>query len=682
MALQRPIWIPTYQGVAGVMTMLRITQGGWTAPTTTSDTVRSRTNLPNFTSRHMWVYEGKIFFPYGERAGGQAGWLSYNPRLDEFEYLTNYFADPGAYMIPIGDYVLHAANGFYQQGESPRFVTHIGGTYTPATTYTWAELNGDVFLAGSTSTGVVLIAYPFTAGASDVAAGLTINTVCAFKGVMYGLKINDAVNGCVLYEYSGGSFSAIGAGFSAPENADLNDSFNAANAAFFEFNDKLWAVVSYNTGVATYLHRVLELNTTTGSFTDRSDTVLPAAWKNPPATNNFKIFAVIDDAGSSRQVFLVSHQGSSAAGWECYEFSDTGVMPLVSTGAHQLGLNAGIIWDDDAQGCDVVAASDSTPSSYVTVTHRVSDVVNNTTADVDIRYKDTGDTSESPPYNICTEKAGVGSEGKIALASVPPSAPAVLTDLSDDFADSSIDDVLWEKVNPSLAVLTGRDYGVIFSTTRFLYAMSETAGRIAFGSNSPADTAQIYTGVGIKSRWGMVGAFQVDVTLAGLAGLTSNNSFFYSVVFFIKTGTGQGYGIKTYNAGVGDAVVGFTINHTVISTTTSAWAPIDGGILRIARDGADVWSMTADVGVANEDMLPAVTPSYTEETQIWLFGLTETASRWAGAAVGPGFSDIDVSGAGSVGAFEGAAEHSFMWDHITDLGAGFNGNAQLFGDTS
>ena len=104
----------------------------------------------------------------------------------------------------------------------------------------------------------------------------------------------------------------------------------------------------------------------------------------------------------------------------------------------------------------------------------------------------------------------------------------------------------------------------------------------------------------------------------------------------------------------------------------------DGEDVVIARDATDTWSLTVDPAGSNDNALPASTPTIGGPVRLELCGTTQNAgTNWATATPGPGFSNLVVSGAGGVGIWHGGKSHTFMWDHITDLGSGFNDSVQL-----
>jgi len=672
MGIVRPIWIPEYTGPASTISILRIGPGGAVTTVSSSEKADTDTGVLGYSVRNVFVWGGNIYFPTGSNTSTVYGWMSYNPRTQKFHHASYLYAK--TMLIPVGAFVGSLCGSVCQRGPSPLYSDIAGSTPTfAAIPRDWAQIDGNVFITDASSK-LAYWAYPFTAAPSTEAKAIT--RLCAFKGYMYGLKVTD--NGTsYLYKYDAG-WSTIGS-FTFADNTCI---FNSASGnSFFEYNGKLWIVNAYDQW-GSYHCRCWEVDVDLGTITERAD-LLPLALKSSPA-NNQRVFEVIDDSGYSRQVFIfVAPVYGSGGGWTCYEFSDGAPWTQAASGLQTLGANAGAIWDTTAKSCHIDSAADSVPSDYMTIQHRVSDLAANGNVTVDLKHYESSDSSEAPPYTSCaTEKAGVSSEGLSGLFS-KPSGISSLSDLSDDFEDGVIDSDLWEKVNPAWGET--RDYGTRYCQGRVYYPMEESNGRISFGAGVPASITVQHNGVGVKSKWGMDGAFQFDVTLDNLAALRPNNSKYYKLIALAKSSTNKGYGVFVWKNGSSVLYAnGFSMTEqaTCSISGNSTAHPADGSVLRIARDASNVWTLRLNPDSDNEDLLPANKPAHADDMQIWLFGVTNYTTHWVIATPGPGFSDLDVSGAGSLGKYEGEVSHNYMWDHVSDLGAGFSSALQLFADTN
>jgi len=671
MALAHPIFVPLY--VSGTpVSVLKIVQGG-------SSTVAGDENgacvasVADSYQKTVFVWNGNIFMPVGHPTNSNLGWVSFNPRTGKFQFevLRSYQDTP----IPIGDRVGIIQYSFHQSGPSPRYMDHAGGAGVSLTVNEWAAL-GDMVLCASNGGNTIVWSYPFTSPPGSAAA--TVKKLCPFKGVMMGAMYTTS-SGVRISQYTGGAWVNLAAYQPISDQADLQD--HSAEAAFFEAGDKLWILLSYNTGSATQLQRLYEVDEVAGTITERNDLV-PAGWKVAPGNNYRQVFEVVDDTGGDRLVYLIGHNGV-ATGWDCYEFDGVNPMTFVASGGHRLGATAGAIWDEGAHGCHVEQSFDSSPSEYATIKHRVYDLQANAAVDVDLRYEDLNDPTRHPVFPQCSEKSGVGSEGKTSLIS-KPAGIAVLSDLDDDFEDGVIDPILWEPVNIAMRTVSGQDYGFInVNNARVFYKLVEENGEIRSGGTSPSAVVAAYTGVGIKSRWGLNGEFVVRATLANLAALSSNSSKYYRMVFMVKEGTGRAYGILIHRNGpVLAEAFSASIDGPISVGAIGATGLLDGMVIEIARDALGNFTMTVDVGGTPEVLgAPALLPVYTGEMQAWLGAFTETTSQWTNQSSGPGFGDFNVSGAGSLGRFEGGVLHDFMWDHVLDLGVGQNIAAAIHADT-
>jgi hypothetical protein len=413
--------------------------------------------------------------------------------------------------------------------------------------------------------------------------------------------------------------------------------------------------------------------------------------KTAEAANHRAIFEVVDNAGPTSKVYVIP-TNSDSGGWVFYEMTGTvgnEVLSEITSGADRIDLHCGVVWDDDAQSCHVDDASDSAPSSYATVNHRVADRANNLATDIDVKYKRVGQ-SEAEPYSECTRKVAAGGDGTTNLATAP-SGYSVLSDLDDAFPAGAVDEELWEKVNPSVTsyLPTKRDYGTRCQTAaQFVYhSMAQAGGAILFGSDAAAPPVVAHSGVGLRCKWPVSGAFQVDLTIANIGNLVPGADTRCALWAYVKCGTDRGYAIKMWrDSGAGNVVksrgLSFAYDANASESADGAHNLVDGETIRIARDAANAWTLNIDQSGAPESVLPAVTPAYSEDVCLWIFGLTDTGINFAVGGDGPGFSQVSWGGAGSLGKYDGSVPYQFMWDHVTDLGSGFNGSVELFTDTT
>jgi len=672
-SLSRSIFVGTFVGIAGPKSLLKITQGGVTTYTL-AEQARDDTNL-DYYANLPFVWEGNVWVPSGHVAGPSLGWVCYNPNSAKIHRAG--LASCAMRFVQMAGRVGMLDASDWQSGPSPLYRDVPGAPLGAFQGKDHAMLGPNAFVTNDTG-NVLSWAYPFN-GAPTSAAG-AVTRLCPFNGVMYGIDVN--AGACFLRKWEGGAWVQIGAGFTPVESADIQT--HSTQSCFFEFNGKLWLILCYNTGVATQWVRCYELNTTTGGVTEHNAYV-PAAWQGAPAHDNCFLFEVIDDAGGSRQVFLTRCGGRANGAWEMYEFSES-AWSVVHSGVHILYPYGGAVWDEGAGGVHIHQSTDSVPSSYATLKVATSDIQANANINIDPRYQvadDTSDPSFPPVHTVCDEKLGVGSEGKTALAT-KPTGFAALADLDDDFADGVIDADKWEIVNAAIH-FGNCDYGAYNTTAgRVWYDISETLGRIALGGAVPASVGMANCGIGIRSRWSVSGAFQIDATLAGLAALSGAAAEWYKMVFMVKCSTNKGYGIYIWNDGANCNAKGFSLSEDAAPSISGAavFNPIDGSVLRIARDGANVWALTVDPTGANENVLPAGTPNHTGPVRGSLLGVSTIAGVWASATPGPGFSNFAVAGAGALNLWYGQVTHDFMWDHVSDLGAGINNDIQFWADSN
>lgn len=663
----------TFQAAAGVKSILKITQGGVTTYTL-AEQARDGTNLDNVANL-LFVWEGNVWIPSGHVAGPGYGWVCYNANAAKIHRAGLVLNDTR--FIRMADRIGTLVTSNWQAGPSPLYRDIVGAVMGAFQCKDHAMLAPNAFITNDTG-NVLTWSYPFDNPPTSAAG--TVTRLCAFNNIMYGIDVN--AGACFLRKWEAGAWVQIGAGFTPTESADVQT--KPTQSCFFEFNGKLWLLLCYNTGVATQWVRCYELNTATGGATEHNAYV-PAAWQGAPAHNNCFLFEVIDDAGSSRQVFITRCGGRTNGAWEMYEFSES-AWSVVHSGVHILYPYGGAVWDEGAGGVHVTDATNSVPPSYITTKVATSEIQGNTSIDIDPRYQDINniaDPSFPPVHAVCSEKLGVGSEGKTALAT-KPSGFTALADIDDDFADGVINANKWEIVNA--AIHFGQsDYGAYdTSAGRVWYNISETLGRIALGGAAPVSIGMANCGIGIRSRWSVADAFQFDATLAGLANLDGAAAEWYKIVFMANCGTNKGFGIYIWNDGANCNAKGFSMSEDAAPALSAAAAfnPVDGTVLRIARDGGNVWSLRVDPGGVNEDVLPAGPPNHVGPVRASMLGVSTIAGVWASGTPGPGFSNFAVGGAGSLNLWYGQMTHDFMWDHITDLGAGQTRDILFWADSN
>lgn len=158
------------------------------------------------------------------------------------------------------------------------------------------------------------------------------------------------------------------------------------------------------------------------------------------------------------------------------------------------------------------------------------------------------------------------------------------------------------------------------------------------------------------------------------------------MLVLFRTATNRGFGFCVWNF-TGDVpkVRGIYMLPNNDCVASADFTCADGDVIRIVRDGGNVWTLTHDPSGAANDLTPVGAVAYAEEVEVVIGARTNTATIWVDLGIAdadcPGISDIAFSGAGSVGRYQGGVKHTFDWDHITDLGAGIVGTAQLFVDT-
>jgi len=662
MALQNTIVMGVHSGAVAAGTILRIVPPGVVQTLTTNENCQDAPVQNYWAARSIFVADGNVYIPKSRTAASAPSFLAYNPRLSKFQYELNLGTSVRAVIGPNMPIVgLHG----WQSSTSPR--TSDGGYGTEVIpTQDYQVFEGDAYFAGGE---IWKMAAPFTSAPIQYLEDKSIIRLLAYNGNLYAFSLLG--NALVTYRLSGSSFTEVGSC-----TTEQTGTLKSSQLSVFEYGDKVWALICFPApGIGgSQKVRCYEINTSTGGCTEHNEYV-PAAWK--VAGNSLDLFEIIDDTGSSRQVFIVRHE--QAGGWEMYEFLESTWQSVVS-GAHSLTPKAGMVWDADAHGAHVISATDIAPREYAELSIRTFDIESNGNVAIDPRYEFLDDPYGSPPNHACTEKPGAGSEGKSGLTT-KPAGFANLTDLSDDFSGDSINSNLWERAYPAIDPGTA-DYGCFRDDVPRVHSVEQTGGNLVFGASVYVGSV-VWNGIGVKGRWGITGAFQVDVTVTNTAGLLPDNAKTNRLLIAVKAGTNHGYGIYVYRtgAGVGKAIgTSFSENLAPSQSADSANNVTDGSVLRISRNAANVWSLRLNPTGPNEDLLPAVKPNYSEEVQIWL-GIVANGSVYNWGGVSPGFSDLDVSGAGALNRYEGGVSHVFHWDYEIDLVCGDADRFQLLVDT-
>lgn len=678
MALTHTIMVPVLQSVLGNGNILAVQQGGHTSQQTHQQVIQTASWLDTM-CRMGFVWNGDVYIPVGG-VGSTYGWARYNQDLAKFENVS--FHGLADRFIPILDRIGYYAYGRQAWGYALEDIRmSVGSDNRYASDY--AVYGQSVVMLLKSATVFALWSYPFTSPPASAGSVLTyMARVCELGGKVYTVNPNNSTQALELYDVTNGYPSLVGTPTTYPP---LTFNYHVQSApsrqCLFKYNNKLWFLLP-NSSAGYQKMRLFEINPTTGASVEQNS-YLPLGWQGNYAGADGSCFEVRDDITPNEQVFIFWH--SVTGGWECYEFQE-GSFIAVDSGAEIIFRGAGgVVYDPTAKAAQIKSAADSVPSSYVTTEIETFDKNANGLVDIDPRYR--WGFTETPPYPQCTEKSGVGSEGVVNLTTKPAGITALL-DLSDDFDDAVIDDELWERVNLSLESGFDRDYGHGYANYVANYTLAEISGALRFGRIG--DTATTFLGVGVRSKWKASGAFTVDFTLANPENLTAGASFpTHAMIVLVRTAPNEGYGflVWRYSSAPAYRVRGaFMSKDSNFVFSTDVTTVVDGAVLRIARDAVNTWSVIFDPnGVlgAPVDITP-VGSSYAAPVEIVMGALSSTGFWVAPATpVGsePGIKDVAVSGAGSVGRYQGGVKHIFAWDHISDLGAGINGAAELYVDT-
>lgn len=674
MALDHTIILGRFLGAAGNGSYMKVQQGASVlVPVSQQYNSNPGLSASYDYAKLGFTFDGRLYLPCGSRgSNGQYGWVSYHQELDEFFQSTS--REVVNRMIPFFDKLLFWDWQYQGYGTSPWHHTYETSNLNAyARDYAIGADTVHILYPNST---VYHWQYPFNASPTSHAlpgTGGDYLRICELDDDIYFLSVQNGAAGTLqLVKLVLGVPTLVGAG----TTVTIWGIIKPTSVALFKFNGKLFCAICETSGSGQNV-RLFEIDTTTGVFTERNSW-LPAAWQAASADSFQRIFEIRDDISNTEQVFLCRCGGTATTGWEIYEFAE-GPFSLVHAGTDIIHPYCGVIYDPDTRAAQFKSAADSVPSSYITAEIETYDLANNAVSDIDPRYRNAG--AEPPPYSVCTEKAGVGSEGVTGLSTIPAGI-TTLVDTSDDFGDASIDEDLWEIVNPSLYYLN-RDYGFAMEYRTVPNtgkpAIVESGGAIQFGDGTAPGASPI--GVGLKSKWWMEDAFSIRFTLSNLAQLRDAAGTQYAVIALVKVNTEQFYGFIVWRNGGVNYVRSFycAIDSNPVQGGDAVYNPVDGDVIEVSRDGADNWSIIVDPDTTAEDITPAGV-SYDGPANIVIGGYTNAAIDFATGTPGPGFSDIAVSGAGFLGRYEGGVKHTFAWDHITDLGAGVTTDVQLFVD--
>jgi hypothetical protein len=687
MPITHPFAVGQSVSPLGPSNVLVLSQGGVTTVPITPQ-IQS-TSTPDTYTKLSFAWGGNIFLPQGSIASTGVGWLSYNRNSSKFDWAS--LAGNARRFIPFGQYVAQMVSiSNVQRG------THPFNTIGPADAMTASGYEDFVihgqnihFLAnGNQRMG--LWAYPFdTTPSISGALGFSPTRLAVHNNKVYMVRVNSGGAGSTeLYEWQGGStWTLIGSGTVLPENTDLKT--GATSNSFFSYGGKLWLICVYDS-TATYKVRIFEVDPALGDFTDRQSTHNPSGWNSSTAFNDDKIFEVIDDIGSSRQVYVVRCGSRTNGSYEIIDFQDgANAIDPGNTGGSFIWPYCGVLWDSSAEGAHIKSAVDSSPSSYISMQIAVSDLTFNTNVDIDPRWNDLTDLAAAAPYSQCTEMTGVGSEGKTGLSSKPAGITSLL-DLLDTFGDGVIDTDRWQIMNLAMDQV-GYDKGNIYSINDPFMAIEEFSGPpqnyLKLGGTSPAPIIDADSGIGIVSKWWVEDGCFFDIKLHNLANLVSNAGRNFNLVFALKEANNRGAFIRIFRTAAGAAGLfaraGYWLDdNTVVESADSVNNPADGQKIRLGRDGSDIWSAILDVDGAAEDINGGIIPNFSGPFKIYLFAYSETTANWALNNDAPGFYELDVVAAiGSLGTFDGEQEHLFAWDHVTDLGGNVSKGIGLLVDT-
>lgn len=685
MSLDHTMILGEFRAGLGNTNLIKVTQGSKT-------TVSMRQQVQHAHSwgekhaNQMMVFNGNIYFPFGQFTSSARGWAKYNPVLGTFETLNG--NNIAGHFIAIGDRVVWTFLGHQGWGYLPEGIQARSASDAGLYANDYVIVGEDIIMLNfQGSKRVYYWAYPFTSAPS---AGATFTTptfhrMCELGGSVYAVWVNSGGGTLDLYKIVGGTFVAVG---TPSSHSDLT-SFDGVDPGFyslFKFNDKLFFITHTNV-ITKQKMRLFEIDISAGTSVERNS-YLPTEWGNissPSITTTGVVFEVRDEIGANEQVFIVRTE-RTVAGWECYEFVE-GPFSVVLTGqGGRLYPLGGVIYDPSVKAALIKSAVDTVPSDHIEMDVEVFDLEGQGAVDIDPRYR--FNNAEPPPYSVCTGKAP--NDGKTGFASVPTGITA-LTDLSDDFSAGSINDDLWQTyVQSIVSWATARDMGSGESSKYETHRVQQISGVLRFGKDG--ETVSASNGMGIKGRWSMDGAFQVDFTLKdpdNIADITASfGNTIVGIVGIIRLTPNEGFGFIVWKSTTGPQVKirGFYMQLDGTFTYSADFNAADGDVVRIVRNGSDVWTLTHDPGGLANDITPGGGSNYSQAVYIIMAGVAGSGSNnWVEPATPdgnePGFSDIDVSGAGALGLYDGGVKHQFDWDHVTDLTPPKSGTAELFVDS-
>lgn len=681
MSLDHTMILGVGRTTVGNTTVLKVTQGGHTPVAMRQQVQLNINNLTGF-ARQMFVWNGNVYFPTGCVTANNNGWACFNPELGEFE--THGYKLITAKMFPLFDRIGYMTPNEQGWGYSPEDKQgHSGDVNTYAND--WAAIGDDIYMLNIAFARIDTWAYPFTSAPSG-GPGLTaaVRRLAELGGEIYAVFVNSGGGTLDLYKLVAGTLVLQGTPTSH-SNLTYYDNTITCSQVLFKFNNKLFYAVNSNTAAQPKM-RLFEMNLATGGSTERSGW-LPNEWGvDPTVYTNDRLFEVIDNIGTEK-VFLVRCR-NAAANWECYEFQE-GAFISVDSGSEIIAPFAGVIWDPSCKAAQIKTAVDTVPSSSVEMGIDCFDLQGQGTADIDPRYR--FNNAEPPPHPVCTGKAPYNV--KTGLATVP-SGISALADLSDDFSAGSVDEDLWQLYSMSFQAWNiPYDWGSDYQDQIVGHRVRQIGGALRFGK--AGDSASAFNGMGVKSKWSMNGAFQVDFTLKDPENIGDPNATFNqtvkSIVGLIRLSPNEGFGFIVWRSSTGPQVKirGMYMQIDAQITFSADFNAADGDVVRIERSGGNVWVVTKDpdgVGSGTQIITPGGGSNYSEAVYIVMGGHPgSTNNTWVetGTPDGdePGFSDIDISGAGSLGLYYGGKRQRFDWDHITDLTPPKTGRAELLIDS-
>lgn len=670
MALEHTIMTPVLVTGPAIGSVLKIEQGGHGTIETDQNVVQSYSAYGGAFD-YPFTWNGNVYMYLGSEASYQYGLWKYNAAKDKFS-ISSY--STGAFLqIPLFDRIGLVTTSDQGWGMSPEDRRGQIGTASSLTMCDYAISGTDVALVCPALVRLYTWAYPFTSAPAvgPTLVSTTMKRVVECAGKFYMVNINSGGGTLDLYEYGGGALNLVGTP-SAHGSLATYAPVTTSQQALFKFNGKLFLMVTA-TSAGIQMFRLFEFNITTGVSVEQN-AYLPSVW-TANGDNSQRVMVVRDSITPNEQVFLIHFQLNSG-GWECYEFVE-GSFTLVDSGVQTLMGGGAVVYDPNAKAAQIKASADSVPSSYVREEIEVFDLRGNGLVDIDPRYR--WNSSESPPYSQCTGKSP--NDTVTGLASVP--TQTFLSDLDDDFADGIIDTELWENVTLAFNAVD-RDYGHgQLSYTVVGTIAHETAGAMRFGR--AGDLYETHQGVGVRSKSRASGVFEMDFTLADPLNLLASAAPAGVMIVMVRTGVNTGYGFIVWNNSGTPRVRGIYLQANANLVASADFACIDGDVVRINRDITNAWTITHDPGGANNDLTPAGGANYLEDVEIVMGCKNSSSVSWVAVAtpIGsePGISNFSATGAGSPGLYQGGVKHTFDWDHITDLGSGVTGSAELFVDT-